>query len=53
MANKHLPLPPLVQESAMDYHQHEQTYDRFISLLKYSIAGLAVLVVILYFAIAP
>ena len=31
MANKHNPLPPLVNESAMDYAQHERTYDGFVT----------------------
>lgn len=53
MANHHEPLPPLEQESAMDYHQHENTYDGFIRLLKYSVFALVVLVVILYAVIQP
>lgn len=51
MANHHEPLPTLVHESAMDYHQHEQTYDGFVTLVKYAILHLAILVVGLYTAI--
>jgi len=51
MASKHEPLPPLIQESAMDYAQHQQTYDGFISLLKYGVLSMVILVVGLYFAI--
>ena len=51
MASKHEPLPALIQESAMDYAQHQQTYDGFVSLVKYGILSIAILVVGLYFAI--
>jgi aa3 type cytochrome c oxidase subunit IV len=51
MASKHEPLPALIEESAMDYAQHQQTYDSFVSLVKYGILSVAILVVGLYFAI--
>ena len=51
MASKHEPLPALIEESAMDYAQHQQTYDSFVSLVKYGILSMAILVVGLYFAI--
>lgn len=51
MASKHEPLPPLVQESAMDYAAHQRTYDAFVGMVKFSILSLAFLVVGLYFAI--
>jgi hypothetical protein len=51
MASKHEPLPELIQESAMDYAQHQKTYDGFISLLKYGVLSMVILVVGLYFAI--
>jgi hypothetical protein len=51
MASKHEPLPALIEESAMDYAQHQQTYDGFVSLVKYGILSVAILVVGLYFAI--
>lgn len=53
MANKHEPHPPMVQESAMDYEQHEQTYEGFVTLVKYSILVLAVFVVLLFFVVRP
>ncbi|WDR04886.1 aa3-type cytochrome c oxidase subunit IV [Devosia rhodophyticola] len=53
MANNHEPLPPMVHESAMDYKQHEQTYNGFVTLVKYSIITTAVVVVILYFWVQP
>ncbi|MEO8686034.1 MAG: aa3-type cytochrome c oxidase subunit IV [Devosia sp.] len=51
MASKHEPLPALIEESAMDYAQHQQTYDSFVSLVKYGVLSMAILVVGLYFAI--
>jgi aa3 type cytochrome c oxidase subunit IV len=51
MASKHEPLPALIEESAMDYAQHQQTYDSFVSLVKYGVLSIAILVVGLYFAI--
>ena len=53
MASKHEPLPPLVEESAMDYAQHQQTYDAFVSMVKWGVLVTAALVLILYFAIRP
>jgi hypothetical protein len=54
MANKHEHLhPALVEESAMDYNQHEQTYNGFVTAVKYGVLIMAVLVIILYFAIRP
>jgi len=51
MASKHEPLPPLVEESAMDYAEHQKTYDGFVGAVKYSIISLAILAVGLYFAV--
>jgi hypothetical protein len=51
MASKHEPLPALVEESAMDYAQHQQTYDTFVSMVKYGVLSMIFLVVGLYFAI--
>ena len=55
MANQHpsVPQPAPVQESAMDYVEHEKTYNGFVTGVKWSVYGLAVLVVILYFLINP
>lgn len=47
----HEPHPPLQHESAMDYTQHEQTYDGFVQGVKYALLSLAILVVGLYFSI--
>ena len=51
MASKHEPLPALIQESAMDYAEHQRTYDAFVSMIKYSILSIAILVIGLYFAV--
>jgi hypothetical protein len=51
MANKHLPLPPLVKESAMDYAEHEKTYSAFVSAVKWAILISAATVVVLYFLV--
>lgn len=51
MASKHEPLPALIKESAMDYAAHQRTYDSFVSLVKYGILSMAILMVGLYFAI--
>ncbi len=51
MASKHEPLPALVEESAMDYAQHQQTYDTFVSMVKYGILSMIFLVIGLYFSI--
>ena len=42
-----------VLESAMDYAEHEKTYNGFVNGVKYSLYATAVLVVILYFVINP
>lgn len=51
MASKHEPLPAMINESAMDYAEHQRTYDGFVSLVKYGVLSLAILVVGLYFSI--
>ena len=51
MASKHEPLPEMIHESAMDYSEHQRTYDGFVSLVKYGVLSMAILVVGLYFAI--
>ena len=51
MASKHEPLPALIQESAMDYAEHQRTYDAFITMVKYGVLSVVILVVGLYFAI--
>ena len=55
MATKHRPEhhSELQVESPMDYAQHEATYNGFLTAVKWSIIGLAVTVVILYFLINP
>lgn len=54
MANhKHEPHPAPVQESAMDYAQHEKTYSGFVEGVKWSVIGTAILMIILYFVINP
>ncbi len=45
------PHPAPVLESGMDYAEHEKTYNGFVQSVKWSIYGMAVLVVILYFLI--
>jgi hypothetical protein len=51
MASNHEPTPALVNESAMDYTAHEKTYAGFIAGTKYSVIGMAILMVSLYFFI--
>lgn len=51
MASKHEPLPPLQVESAMDYAQHQATYDGFVATVKWAVLIMAVSLVILYFLI--
>ncbi|MDB5585280.1 MAG: hypothetical protein JWP26_250 [Devosia sp.] len=51
MASKHEPLPAMINESAMDYAEHQRTYDGFVSLVKYGVLSLVILVIGLYFAI--
>jgi hypothetical protein len=45
--------PPLQEESAMDYAEHESTYSGFVTLVKWTTLGLAALMVILYFLVQP
>ena len=40
-------------ESPMDYAQHEATYNGVLTAVKWSIIGLAVTTIILYFLIKP
>lgn len=42
-----------VLESAMDYAEHEKTYNGFLVGVKWSVIAAAVLMVILYFVINP
>ena len=42
-----------VIESPMDYAQHEKTYNGFLTGVKWTAIGLAVLIIILYFIIRP
>ncbi len=51
MASKHEPLPAMINESAMDYAEHQRTYDGFVSLVKYGVLSMVILVVGLYFSI--
>ncbi|UYN98235.1 MAG: aa3-type cytochrome c oxidase subunit IV [Devosia sp.] len=54
MAKHHAePHPAPVLESAMDYAEHEKTYDGFVLGVKWSIYALAALMVILFFVINP
>jgi hypothetical protein len=54
MANTHAePHPAPVEETAMDYAQHEKTYNGFVQGVKWSVIGTAVLVIILYFLVNP
>jgi hypothetical protein len=39
--------------TAMDYREHERTFARFTTLVKWGIGVIAVLMVVLYFAIRP
>jgi len=51
MASKsaeHHPNPADILSPAMDYQQHEGTYQGFLSLLKWGIAASVVLIVALY-----
>lgn len=41
-------LPP-----AMDYAEHERTYNGFITVTKWSIVAMVVMIVFLFFAIKP
>ncbi|HEV7291378.1 MAG TPA: aa3-type cytochrome c oxidase subunit IV [Devosia sp.] len=47
------PAPAPQQESVMDYVQHQVTYDGFIGWVKWSVFGMAVLMVLLYVLINP
>lgn len=55
MATKHHPEhhAEVQVESPMDYAQHEATYNAFLTAVKWSIMGLAVTAVILFFIIKP
>ncbi|WP_332686564.1 aa3-type cytochrome c oxidase subunit IV [Devosia sp.] len=55
MATKHRPEhhAELQVESPMDYAQHEATYNGFLTFLKWSVLGLAVTAIILYFVVNP
>ena len=39
--------------SSQDYKDHEQTYNGFVNMVKWSIVALAVLAVFLYIVIRP
>ncbi|SHE93416.1 aa3-type cytochrome c oxidase subunit IV [Devosia limi] len=45
------PHPPLQVESAMDYAEHEATYNGFITISKWTTIIVAASMVILYFLI--
>jgi hypothetical protein len=51
MAKK--PTDVIYSPPAMDYAEHEATWNGFISLVKWSIVALAILVVFLYVVIRP
>lgn len=55
MATKHRPEhhAELQVESPMDYAQHEATYNGFLAAVKWSVIGLSVALVVLYFLINP
>ncbi len=42
-----------VLESAMDYTEHEKTYNGFIAGVKWSVLATAVVLIILYFVVQP
>ncbi|GHA38199.1 hypothetical protein GCM10007989_37680 [Devosia pacifica] len=44
---------PESHETAMDYQEHERSYQLFLSVLKWSVISTAVLVLILYFVVQP
>ncbi len=39
--------------SAMDYREHERTFSRFVTLIKWTVGVAAVLMVVLYFLVQP
>ena len=39
--------------TAMDYKAHEATYRGFMNLLKWTIAAIAVILIVLYFVVKP
>ncbi|WP_127753998.1 aa3-type cytochrome c oxidase subunit IV [Devosia sp. 1566] len=51
-AHSHLH-PPLQHESAMDYSQHESTYARFVTLVKWTTISIAAVIVLLYIFVRP
>lgn len=55
MATKHRPehRAELQVESPMDYAQHEATYNGFLAAVKWSVIGMFVSLIILYFLIKP
>jgi hypothetical protein len=55
MATQHPtdPHPAPVQESYMDYAQHEKTYSGFVTGVKWVVYGLAAFMVVLYFIVQP
>lgn len=55
MATQHRPEhhADLQLESPMDYAQHEGTYNGFLRAVKWTIIGLAITTVVLYFLINP
>lgn len=42
-----------VLESAMDYAEHEKTYNGFVTGVKWSLYALAAVLVILFFVVNP
>lgn len=55
MAAKHRPehhSEPQV-ESPMDYAQHEGTYNGFLTAIKWTVIGLAITAIVLYFLVQP
>ena len=55
MADHHRPEhhSQLQVESPMDYAQHEATYNGFVAGVKWTVLGLAVMIIVLYFLIRP
>jgi hypothetical protein len=55
MANHHPadPHPAPVEESFMDYAQHEKTYNGFVQGVKWGTYGVVALLIVLYFVINP
>jgi hypothetical protein len=53
MAKKTAVTEPAIHESANDYAEHEKSYRLFLAVLKWSVISTVVLMVFLYFIIAP